>query len=101
MQTIHLMRFSTSSIIPHYFNLDDIAISHKQPCIEANMNVKFLGGASNNVIVKARLSEASNVCLTETYESASVLGQTIDFPEAFQYSLVICTLPILTRTSWW
>mmetsp|Transcript_15303 Transcript_15303/g.22426 ORF Transcript_15303/g.22426 Transcript_15303/m.22426 type:complete len:272 (-) Transcript_15303:199-1014(-) len=64
----------------------EISISREQPRIEASIDVKFLGGASNDVVVKARLSEASDIRLTETYESASVLGQTIDLPEAVQYS---------------
>lgn len=54
------------------------AISREQPRIEAKVDVQFLGGASNDVVVKARLDTASSIRLTETYESAAVLGQTID-----------------------
>lgn len=50
------------------------------------MDVKILGGASNSVTVKARLESNSSVRLSETYESASVLGQAIDLPEVVQYS---------------
>ncbi len=46
------------------------------------LNVKFLGGAVNDVFVKARLGAASFMRLTETYESATVLGQTVDLPQA-------------------
>lgn len=63
-----------------------IAISREQPRVEAKIDVKFLGGAVNDVIVKARLEANSSVRLSETYESATVLGQTIDLPEVVQYS---------------
>jgi hypothetical protein len=45
-----------------------------------------LGGASNEVLVKTNLDIVSDVRMTETYESASVLGQKIDLPQALQYS---------------
>jgi len=64
----------------------EISISREQPRIEAKVDVQFLGGASNDVVVKARLDTASSIRLTETYESAAVLGQTIDLPQAIQYS---------------
>jgi hypothetical protein len=62
------------------------AISREQPRVEAKIDVKFLGGASNDVSVKAHLEPRSDVRLSETYESATVLGQNIDIPEALQYS---------------
>jgi len=62
------------------------AISREQPRVEAKVDVKFLGGATNDVIVKARLEAVSSMRLSETYESANVLGQTIDLPEVVQYS---------------
>jgi hypothetical protein len=64
----------------------EIAISRQQPRIEAKIDVKFLGGASNEVVVKAALDAKSDVRLTETYESASLLGQAVDLPQAVQYS---------------
>ena len=62
------------------------AISREQPRIEARIDVKFLGGAANDVVVRASLNSKSSIRLTETYESATVLGQSIDLPEAVQYS---------------
>jgi len=64
----------------------EIAISREQPRIEASIDVKFLGGASNDVNVKARLETSSDVRLTEVYESATVLGNTVDLPEPIQYT---------------
>ena len=63
-----------------------IAISREQPRIEATVPVKFLGGSENEVVVSARLDVDSSVRLTETYESATVLGNSIDLPQAVQYS---------------
>jgi len=64
----------------------EISISREQPRIEANVPVKFLGGSENEVAVSARLDVDSSVRLTETYESATVLGNSIDLPQAVQYS---------------
>lgn len=64
----------------------EISISREQPRIEAKVPVKFLGGAENEVIVRAKLNVESDVRFSETYESATVLGQTIDLPEQIQYS---------------
>jgi len=64
----------------------EISISRSQPRIEAKIDVKLLGGSENSVEVKARLEEDSGLRFTETYESATVLGQTVDLPEALQYS---------------
>lgn len=63
-----------------------ISISREQPRVEAKIDVKFLGGASNDVAVKAHLEPRSDIRLSETYESATVLGQNVDIPEALQYS---------------
>lgn len=68
------------------FLSENIAISREQPRVEAKIDVKFLGGASNDVSVKAHLEPRSDVRLSETYESATVLGQNVDIPEALQYS---------------
>ena len=65
---------------------DVTAISRSQPRIEAKMDVKLFGGSEDTIEVKARLDEDSGLRFTETYESASVLGQTIDLPDALQYS---------------
>lgn len=62
------------------------AISREQPRVEAKIDVKVLGGTSNDVIVKASLEPKSDVRLTEKYESATVLGQSVDLPAAVQYS---------------
>lgn len=63
-----------------------IAISRDQPRIEAKTDVTLFGGASNSVVVKASLDTSSDIRLTETYESATVLDNAVDFPQAFQYS---------------
>jgi len=63
-----------------------ISISRAQPRIEAKIDVKLLGGSTEEVVVKARLEEVSGLRFTETYESASVLSRTVDIPEALQYS---------------
>jgi len=63
-----------------------ISISREQPRIEARVDVKVLGGSDNEVVVKARLDVESGMRFTETYESATVLGNTVDVPEQLQYS---------------
>jgi len=65
----------------------EISISREQPRIEAKIDVTLLGGTSNSVEVKARLDiQSSEVRMKETYEAATVLGQSIDLPQALQYS---------------
>lgn len=64
----------------------EISISRSQPRIEAKIDVKLFGGSEETIEVKARLEVDSGLRFTETYESASVLGQTVDLPEALQYS---------------
>jgi hypothetical protein len=80
--------------VHQFFKLDhivliifpNVAISREQPRIEAKIDVKFLGGASNDVVVQARLDTKSSMRLAETYESATILGQAVHLPEAVQYS---------------
>jgi len=64
----------------------EISISRQQPRIEAKIDVTLFGGSEDTIEVKARLEEDSGLRFTEVYESASVLGQTVDLPEALQYS---------------
>lgn len=64
----------------------EISISRSQPRIEAKIAVNLFGGSEESIEVKARLQENSGLRFTETYESSSVLGQTIDIPEQLQYS---------------
>lgn len=63
-----------------------ISISRGQPRIEAKVDVTLFGGSEESVVVTARLEEDSGLRFTETYESAEVLGNTVDIPEALQYS---------------
>lgn len=63
-----------------------VAISRANPRVEAKIDVKLLGGASNEVVVKTNLDVISDIRMTETYESASILGQKFDLPEAVKYS---------------
>mmetsp|Transcript_39124 Transcript_39124/g.94178 ORF Transcript_39124/g.94178 Transcript_39124/m.94178 type:complete len:283 (+) Transcript_39124:208-1056(+) len=64
----------------------EISISRSQPRIEAKIDVKLFGGSEDAIEVKARLEEDSGLRFTEIYESASVLGQTVELPGALQYS---------------
>jgi PAP_fibrillin len=64
----------------------EIAISREQPRVEASIVVKLFGGAESEVRVKARLEVQSDIRLRETYESATVLGNTLDLPEPLQYA---------------
>mmetsp|Transcript_24328 Transcript_24328/g.52447 ORF Transcript_24328/g.52447 Transcript_24328/m.52447 type:complete len:280 (-) Transcript_24328:134-973(-) len=64
----------------------EISISRSQPRIEAKIDAKLFGGAEEAIVVTARLEEDSGLRFTEVYESASVLGNTVDLPEAMQYS---------------
>jgi len=63
-----------------------ISISRANPRVEAKIDVKLFGGASNEVVVKTNLDIISDIRMTETYESASVLGQSLALPQALQYS---------------
>jgi len=64
----------------------EISIARDQPRIQAKIIVKFLGRADSEIVVNAHLTVDSDVRLTETYESASVLGQSVDIPGQIQYS---------------
>mmetsp|Transcript_1243 Transcript_1243/g.1762 ORF Transcript_1243/g.1762 Transcript_1243/m.1762 type:complete len:296 (-) Transcript_1243:65-952(-) len=63
-----------------------ISINREQPRIEASVGVKFFGGTENEVIVKNRLDVESGVRIKETYESASVLGRSVDLPMQIKYA---------------
>lgn len=64
----------------------EISISRAQPRIEAKVDVRLFGGAEDAVVVRARIEEQSGLRFAEVYESASVLGQNVDLPEALQYA---------------
>lgn len=64
----------------------EITIARSQPRIEATVGVTVFGGSQSEVVVKAQVDVGSDVRFAETYESASVLGQTVDIPESLQYS---------------
>eukprot|EP00568_Trieres_chinensis_P009288 CAMPEP_0183291044 /NCGR_PEP_ID=MMETSP0160_2-20130417/597_1 /TAXON_ID=2839 ORGANISM="Odontella Sinensis, Strain Grunow 1884" /NCGR_SAMPLE_ID=MMETSP0160_2 /ASSEMBLY_ACC=CAM_ASM_000250 /LENGTH=323 /DNA_ID=CAMNT_0025451791 /DNA_START=92 /DNA_END=1063 /DNA_ORIENTATION=+ len=64
----------------------EITISRSQPRVHATISAKLFGGSESEVSVDSHLTVDSDVRLTETYESASVLGQTVDIPEQVQYS---------------
>eukprot|EP00339_Tiarina_fusa_P002464 CAMPEP_0117017424 /NCGR_PEP_ID=MMETSP0472-20121206/13605_1 /TAXON_ID=693140 ORGANISM="Tiarina fusus, Strain LIS" /NCGR_SAMPLE_ID=MMETSP0472 /ASSEMBLY_ACC=CAM_ASM_000603 /LENGTH=290 /DNA_ID=CAMNT_0004721781 /DNA_START=101 /DNA_END=973 /DNA_ORIENTATION=- len=63
----------------------EISISREQPRVEAKVEAKsFFGDLS--VVVKAKLDVESGQRLRETYESASVMGRSIELPQMIQYS---------------
>lgn len=64
----------------------EIAISREQPRVEATIDIKTFGGMEQEVSVKTRLEVQSDVRLRETYESATLLGNSIDLPKPLQYS---------------
>lgn len=65
----------------------EIAISRDQPRVEAKVAVKAgMGNAESAVSVKARLEVESDIRLRETYESATVMGQSVNLPTLLQYS---------------
>jgi len=64
----------------------EISISRAQPRVAAKVDVKLFGGREDVVEVRASLEGDSGLRFTEVYESASVLGQDVDLPEALQYS---------------
>lgn len=64
----------------------EITIAREQPRVEAKVDVKFFGGASDDVVVKAKLDVGSERRLTETYESATVMGRVVEIPEQIRYS---------------
>jgi len=64
----------------------EITIARDQPRVEAKVGVKFFGGADNDIVVKAKLDVGSEKRITETYESATVMGQVVDIPEQLRYN---------------
>lgn len=62
-----------------------IAISRDQPRIEARVDVESPLGQAE-VLVKAGLEAESGIRLRETYESAEVMGRSVQLPKPFQYS---------------
>lgn len=71
----------------------EITISRVQPRVEASIKLNVLsgllggaGGGESTIRVKTSLEAQSDVRLRETYESATVLGRTIDLPQPLQYS---------------
>merc|ERR1711923_398309 len=64
-----------------------ISISRDQPRIEAKVDVNFLGGNSNDIMLQANLDVLSGVRFKETYlKVANFLDREIDIPDTFQYS---------------
>lgn len=65
----------------------EIAISRDQPRVEAKVAVKSgMSNAESAVSVKARLEVESDLRLRETYESATVMDQSMNLPTLLQYS---------------
>jgi len=68
----------------------EISISQSRPrLIKGKIDFKLFGGSvgsENAIEIKGRLEEESGLRFTEILESASVLGQTVDFPGALQNS---------------
>jgi len=62
-----------------------INIFEQQPRIQASVDLSLPIGESS-VQVKAALMAESEIRLRETYESAEVMGKTIEIPELLQYS---------------
>lgn len=63
----------------------EISISREQPRIQATVDLKSVLG-SVSVEVKAELDIESDIRMRETYESTSVMGRSIEFPEMLRYS---------------
>lgn len=62
-----------------------INIFEQQPRIQASVDLSLPIGESS-IQVKAALKAESDIRLRETYESAEVMGKTIEIPEMMQYS---------------
>eukprot|EP00526_Cylindrotheca_closterium_P014745 CAMPEP_0113649424 /NCGR_PEP_ID=MMETSP0017_2-20120614/26258_1 /TAXON_ID=2856 /ORGANISM="Cylindrotheca closterium" /LENGTH=284 /DNA_ID=CAMNT_0000561789 /DNA_START=55 /DNA_END=909 /DNA_ORIENTATION=- /assembly_acc=CAM_ASM_000147 len=62
-----------------------INIFEQQPRIQASVDLSLPFGESS-VQVKAALKTESDIRMRETYESAEVMGNTIEIPEMLQYS---------------
>eukprot|EP00429_Kryptoperidinium_foliaceum_P059173 CAMPEP_0176075314 /NCGR_PEP_ID=MMETSP0120_2-20121206/37643_1 /TAXON_ID=160619 /ORGANISM="Kryptoperidinium foliaceum, Strain CCMP 1326" /LENGTH=265 /DNA_ID=CAMNT_0017409019 /DNA_START=82 /DNA_END=876 /DNA_ORIENTATION=- len=63
----------------------EISINRIQPRVEATVKVKSLLGDSD-IRVTCSLEAESDVRLRETYESATVMGNSIEIPEKLRYS---------------
>eukprot|EP00545_Synedropsis_sp_CCMP1620_P001140 CAMPEP_0119003720 /NCGR_PEP_ID=MMETSP1176-20130426/727_1 /TAXON_ID=265551 /ORGANISM="Synedropsis recta cf, Strain CCMP1620" /LENGTH=290 /DNA_ID=CAMNT_0006955345 /DNA_START=91 /DNA_END=963 /DNA_ORIENTATION=+ len=82
-----LFALSTAQQLPFVEVGDlEITISRDQPRIEATVDVQVFGMSAEDVVVKARLDVQSGVRFSEVYESATVLGRTIDLPAQVQYA---------------
>lgn len=64
----------------------EIAISRSEPRVEASIPVKFFGGSESKVQVQATMETNSGMRLREAYESANVMGNTIEIPQALRYA---------------
>lgn len=65
----------------------EISISREQPRIEAKVEVKFLGGNSNEIVLNAMMDVLSDVRIKETYEKfAKFFEREVAIPDALQYS---------------
>ena len=64
----------------------DITITRDQPRVEATVALKLFGGTEASVSVKTKLEVESDIRLRETYESATVMEQQLQLPEALQYT---------------
>ena len=66
----------------------EISISREQPRIQATLDLTSIFGRVS-VEVIARLDVESDIRLRETYESTSIMGSRVEFPEVLQYSRVL------------
>ncbi|CAJ1948469.1 unnamed protein product [Cylindrotheca closterium] len=63
-----------------------INIFDQQPRVQASVDLSLPFAGESSVQVKAALKTESDIRLRETYESAEVMGNTIEIPEMLQYS---------------
>lgn len=63
-----------------------ITITRDQPRISWVFSFKLFGGAIQKIKALARLDVESSIRITENYESAVVLGQTVEIPSPARYS---------------
>ena len=64
----------------------DISISREQPRVEGTVTINSPLMGESTVSVKSKLDVLSDVRLRETYESATVMGSTMELPEIAKYS---------------
>lgn len=57
----------------------------QQPRVESRVDLKLFGGAESEVSLKVNLDVLSDVRLRETYESATVLGNSVNIPSQVKY----------------